>query len=123
MNRFFFFLIVLTGVILTLNFHWLWFIPALVALIGSLPLRLRRRSGFWFAFLAAFFTYGAYLTYVQFSNDGLLAGRLAQTFGVGSGWVVTAVAAVWGGLTAGLGGWCGVCLRKAVLGEAATVGD
>lgn len=123
MNRFFYFILVLGAAVSSLYFRWPWYLIAIIALVASLPFRLRRRSGFWFAFVAVFFVWGTYLTYIQFSNDGLLANRFGQLFGVGNGWTILAISAFWGAFTGGLGGWAGVCLRKAIKHEAATVGD
>lgn len=123
MNRLLFFLIILTISIFSLYYRWPWYSVAIIALLASLPFRLRRRSGFWFAFLAALFVWGGYLTYVQFSNDGILANRMGQLFTVGGGWTMIAISTFWGALTGGLGGWTGVCLRKAIKHEAANVGD
>ena len=123
MNRFFFFLLVLGAAVLSLYFRWPWFSIAIIALLASLPFRPRRRSGFWFSFLAVLFVWGSYLTYVQFSNDGILSARMGQLFTIGGGWTMIAVSAFWGAFTGGLGGWTGVCLRKAVKHEAANVGD
>ena len=123
MNRFFYFILVLGAAVLSLYFRWPWFIIAIIALVVSLPFRLRRRSGFWFAFVAVLFVWGTYLTYIQFSNDGILADRVGQLFTVGNGSTMVAISAFWGALTGGLGGWTGVCLRKAIKHEGALVGD
>lgn len=123
MNRFFYFLLVLTASILCLCWNLPWYSIGLIALVVALPFRLRRRSGFWFAYLSGLFVWGAYLTYVQFSNDGIMANRIGTLFSVGNGWVMVAISALWGGITAGLGGWTGVCLRKAIKHEDIKVDD
>lgn len=112
MNRFFVFLLLLLAAIVCLFFALPWYSIGLLALLIALPFRMRRRSGFWFPFLAALFVYGSYLTLIQFRNDGLLADRIGELFQVGSGWTMVAISAFFGAITAGLGGWTGVCLRK-----------
>lgn len=113
MNRFFFFLLLMVACVVCLYLALPWYSIGLMALLIALPFRIRRRAGFWFPYLAALFVYGGYLTLIQFSNDGILANRVGELFQVGSGWTMVTIAACWGGLTAALGGWTGVCLRKA----------
>jgi hypothetical protein len=72
-----------------------------------------RRGGFWFAFLGAALVWGAYAGYVHIDSGGRLADRLAVTFGVATGWVLVVITALWGGVTAGLGGLAGAALRIA----------
>ncbi len=88
-----------------------WFTPALVAvaLAGFLP--VWRRGGFWFAFLAGFFSWGIHAGLLHWENQGLLSDRLAATFGLASGWLLVLTTAGIGGLTTGLGGWFGASLR------------
>lgn len=114
MNRLILFLITLIGGCLALKFTWPWWSIALIALVVGGLISVRRRAGFWFAFLAGLFSWGGYVTYLQLTNDGILAQRMATLFQVGSGWSVVFVTACWGGLTAGLGGWTGVNVRKAL---------
>ncbi|MEL6275475.1 MAG: hypothetical protein AAFU03_10275, partial [Bacteroidota bacterium] len=102
------------GGCLALYLQWPWYTIAIIALIIGVIVRIRRRAGFWFAFLAGLFVWGGYVTYVNLGNDGLMAQRMAALFGLGSGWWMVFVTAFWGGLTAGLGGWTGVNLRKAI---------
>lgn len=112
MNRLLYFLLVLVTAIASLYFTWPWYLIGMLALVLAIPFSMRRRAGFWFAFLAVFFVYSGYLTYLQLQNDGVLANRMGTLFQVGSGWAVVAIAAFFGALTAGLGGWTGTNLRK-----------
>lgn len=114
MNRFFYLILLFAIVIASLTFTLPWWTIGALAFLVALPFRLRRRSGFWFPFIATLFVYGAYLTYVQIRNEGIMADRMGELFQVGSGWTMVIIAAFWGALTAGLGGWLGVCLRKAL---------
>jgi hypothetical protein len=75
-----------------------------------------RRGGFWFAFLGAALVWGAYAGYVHIESEGRLGDRLAVTFGVATGWVLVMLTALWGGITAGLGGLTGAALRIALRG-------
>ncbi len=98
-----------------LYFHLSWFWVAVVALLLSFLLPLWRRSGFYFALLGTLITWGCYAGYLHVISDGMLGDRLAVTFGVATGWVLVILSALWGGLTAGLGGWVGASLRIALL--------
>ncbi len=75
-----------------------------------------RRGGFWFAFLGAALVWGAYTGYLHIESEGRLADRLAVTFSVATGWVLVVITALWGGVTAGLGGLAGAALRIALRG-------
>lgn len=121
MNRLFHLLLVFLLGALNLYFAWPWFLLALAALVSGFFWRVSHRAGFWYAFLAGLFLWGGYLTYVQFTNDGLLADRMAALFQLPNGWWMVAITALWGGITAGLGGWWGVALSK-VLGRGGKVG-
>jgi hypothetical protein len=114
MNRLLYFLLVVLATVAALYFNWPWYSIGLLALLLAVPFRMRRRGGFWFAYLAGLFVYGGYLTYLELQNDGILANRMGVLFQVGSGWTVAAIAAFFGALTTGLGGWTGVNLRKAL---------
>ncbi|PHI19117.1 hypothetical protein CEQ90_14485 [Lewinellaceae bacterium SD302] len=115
MNRFFYLILLFAAAIGSIAFSLPWYVIGLLAIVAALPFRLRRRSGFWFPYIATLFVYGTYLTYVQIRNEGIMADRMGELFQVGSGWIMVIIAAVWGAFTAGLGGWLGVCLRKAVM--------
>lgn len=119
MNRLFYFLLVGLGAALGLYLAWPWFYIAIVALAAAPFFRMRRRAGFWFAFLAALFVWGAYLSYISISNDGILADRMANLFQLPSGWLMIIVTSIWGAITAGLGGWTGTNLRKVLKQEKA----
>ncbi|CAH1002347.1 hypothetical protein LEM8419_03254 [Neolewinella maritima] len=90
-----------------------WYMPAVGALILAFLFPVWRRGGFWFAFLAAAMVWGAYAGYLHVITEGRLGDRLAVTFGVPTGWVLVGVTALWGGLTAGLGGLLGASVRVA----------
>jgi len=122
MNRLLLFLLTLLGGGAAMYFSLPWFLIALVALVIGYVVRVRRRSGFWFSFLAGLFVWGGYAVYLQLINDGILAARMAGLFGLGSGWWMVITTGLWGGLTAGLGGWTGVNLRKALLEEDVEMG-
>ncbi len=121
MNRLFHFLSICLGGALGLYYAWPWYVLALVALVSGFIWRISNKGGFWYAFLGGLFVWGGYLTYLQFSNDGLLASRMAALFQLPNGWWMIAITALWGALTAALGGWVGVLLSKA-LGRGEKVG-
>lgn len=112
MNRLLLFLLTLISGSLALFLQWPWYTIGCSALLLALVLPMRRRAGFWYAFWAGLFTWGGFVTYIHLSNDGRLAGRMAGLFQLGSGWWMVLITACWGAITAGLGGWTGVSLRK-----------
>ena len=93
-----------------------WYAPAVGALALAFLLPVWRRGGFWFAFLGAAVVWGAYSGYLHLVSEGRLGDRLAVTFGVATGWVLVVVTALWGGVTAGLGGLVGAAVRVAMRG-------
>ncbi|MEL7161031.1 MAG: hypothetical protein AAFN92_09745 [Bacteroidota bacterium] len=113
MYRFLLLLSVILATVLCLYFGAAWYLPALAALVLALLFPVWRRGGFWFAFLGGLLVWGIYSGYLHFVSEGRLSDRLAVTFGVGNGWALVLVTAIWGGLTTGLGGYLGASLRRA----------
>ena len=113
MYRFFLLLSVMLATGLCLYLETAWYVPALAAAILALVYPVWRQGGFYFAFLGGLLVWGIYTGYLHFVSAGRLSDRLAVTFGVGSGWALVAVTALWGGITTGLGGWFGASLRRA----------
>ncbi|NJB86226.1 hypothetical protein GGR26_001994 [Lewinella marina] len=116
MYRLFLLLLVLLTCLVTLYLDWPWYVPAFGAAVAAGLLPVWRRSGFYFSFLAAVMMWGCYAGYLHLLSEGRLGDRLAVTFGVPTGWVLVVVTALWGGLTAGLGGLLGASLRIAIAG-------
>ena len=112
MYRFFLLLSVMVVTALGLHWSWPWYVPAAAGFACSLVLPVWRRGGVWFAFLGAFLVWGVYTGYLHFESEGRLSDRLAVTFGVGSGWMLVFITAMFGGVTAGLGGWFGASIRR-----------
>ncbi|MEO0734145.1 MAG: hypothetical protein AAFZ52_15020 [Bacteroidota bacterium] len=118
MYRFLLLLSVMLATALCLYLNTAWYLPALAALLLALLFPVWRRGGFWFAFLGGLLVWGIYSGYLHFTTAGRLSDRLAITFGIGNGWALVAVTALWGGLTTGLGGYLGASLRRAFSGNA-----
>ena len=114
MNRLFLFLGSALLAIFCLMLHWPWYAVALLILPLAFFLPMRNRAGFTMAFWGAFVIWAGLAVYYHITNDGLLADRLASTFGLNSGWWLVIITGIWGGLTAGLAGWTGVSLRAAL---------
>ncbi|MEM9837068.1 MAG: hypothetical protein AAF828_11230 [Bacteroidota bacterium] len=115
MNRLLHFILTLIFGALALRYALPWWTIAIIALLIGVLVKVRRRAGFWYAFLAGMFVWGGYVTYVHLTNNGILAGRMANLFQLGNGWFMVIITGIWGGITAGLGGWTGVNLRKAII--------
>ncbi|MEM9259151.1 MAG: hypothetical protein AAGA62_05855 [Bacteroidota bacterium] len=114
MYRFFLLLSVILATILCLYLGTPWYFPALAAAVLAFLFPVWKRGGFYFAFLGGLLVWGIYSGYLHFISEGRLSDRLAVTFGVGSGWALVAVTALWGGITTGLGGYFGASLRGAL---------
>lgn len=104
---------VILAILLCIYLGWAWYVPALIAALLALVLPVWRRGGFWFSFLAGFFTWGIYSGFLNWENQGLLSDRLAETFSLPDGWLLVLVTAVLGAFTTGFGGWFGASLRLA----------
>lgn len=113
MYRLFLLVGVILAIILCFYFGAPWYVPALITVVLAALLPVWRRGGFWFAFLAGFFTWGIYAGFLNWENQGLLSDRLAETFSLPDGWLLVLTSAALGGLTMGLGGWFGASLRLA----------
>lgn len=92
---------------------WPWYSAGLATVALAVLLPVWRQGGFWYAFLGGLLVWGIYTGYLHFSSGGRLSDRLAVTFGVGNGWALVAITALWGGITTGLGGYLGASLRRA----------
>ena len=115
MYRFFLLLLIIGLTIAALHFSWPWYTLAIYACVCAGLLPVWRRGGFWFCFLGAFLVWGCYTGYIHFESEGRLSDRLGITFGVGSGWMLVLLTALWGGITAGLGGWLGASIRRTLV--------
>ncbi len=93
-----------------------WYALAIGAAALGFLFPVWRRSALYFSFLAAALVWGGYAGYLHFLSEGRLGDRLAVTFGVPTGWVLVVVTALWGGITAGLGGVLGASVRIALRG-------
>lgn len=93
-----------------------WYAVAVGAAALCFLLPVWRRSAFYYSFLAVLMVWGCYAGYLHLFSEGRLADRLAVTFSVPTGWVLVVVTALWGGITAGLGGLFGASLRIALAG-------
>ncbi|WP_157974421.1 hypothetical protein [Lewinella sp. IMCC34183] len=116
MYRLFLLLLVLLICLATLALGGPWWVPAVGALVCAGLLPVWRRAGFYFPFLAAVMVWGCYAGYLHLMSEGRLGDRLAVTFGVPTGWVLVVLTALFGGITAGLGGLFGSSLRIALQG-------
>lgn len=73
------------------------------------------KISFWQPFLAIVIVWAATALYKSMPNQHLLAGRVAEMFGLKVWPAILVVTALIGGLTAGVSGLCGYHFRKATV--------
>lgn len=110
-----FIVIVLASFLLQLVLPWYVIIPVCFiccGLIGKTP-----KKSIWEPFFAIFLLWGGMAFYESYLNAHLLAGRVAQMFGLQSWWLILWLTTVLGGFTAAISGICGYQFRKAILAK------
>ncbi|SDK39665.1 hypothetical protein SAMN05421823_102635 [Catalinimonas alkaloidigena] len=98
-----------SAVLLMMTYHW-W-ILVVVAFVAGLWLGRTAWSTFWQAFWAVALLWGSYVCYLHLRTEGILTGRIAALFSLPIPELMIAVAAVVGGVAAGLGALSGYYLR------------
>lgn len=73
------------------------------------------KISFWQPFLAILLLWAGMALYKSVPNQHLLAGRVAEMFGLKVWPAILAVTAIVGGLAAGISGYCGYHFRKAII--------
>ena len=73
------------------------------------------KIAFWQPFLAIAILWTAMALYQSIPNHHLLAGRIAEMFGLKVWPAILATTAILGGLTAAISGYCGYHFRKATI--------
>ena len=106
-------------VILLISFVLQLFLPWLVIIVISFAvcgvIGKTAKISFWQSFLAILILWLGMALYKSQPNGHLLAGRIAEMFGVKVWYVVLLITVILGGLTAGISGLCGHYFRKATL--------
>jgi hypothetical protein len=97
--------LILFGMGLQLMLPW-WIMPIAAAVL-ALGFNLKAWPAFWGGFLAAALLWGGYAAYINWLNDGIMAGRMGQLLGGLSAPLMVVVTAAFGGLFSGLGGLLG----------------
>ena len=69
----------------------------------------------WAPFFAILLLWTGMALFKSLPNNNLLAGRIAEMFGVQSWLLILLLSALLGAFTAGVSGYCGYHFRKAVL--------
>lgn len=69
----------------------------------------------WAPFFAILLLWTGMALFKSLPNNNLLAGRIAEMFGVQSWLLILLLSSVLGAFTAGVSGYCGYHFRKAVL--------
>ena len=73
------------------------------------------KISFWQPFFAIFILWTGMALYKSIPNHHLLAGRVAEMFGLKIWPAIVAVTALIGGIAAGISGYCGYHFRKATI--------
>jgi len=101
-------LLVLIGLICLLQLFLPWYGVALAGMLVTLLLQQRSAlAAFLLGLVGGALVWGSYSGYLNAGNEGILAGRLGQTFGGLSGWAMVLVTALLGGIYGGLGALSG----------------
>lgn len=103
--------LILLGGALQLYFPW-WSL-AVAAFLLALWFPFAPREAFLAAFLGAALLWGGYAGYINVLNDGILAGKMGELFGVSGAWTTVLLSALFGGLFGGLGAWTGSLAKQA----------
>lgn len=106
-------------VILILAFALQSFLPWWVIIVVSFAtcgiIGKTGKISFWQPFLAIVVLWTGMALYKSFPNNHLLAGRVAEMFGLKVWSAILAVTVLIGGLAAGISGFCGHHFRKATI--------
>ncbi|RYG15970.1 MAG: hypothetical protein EOO07_14210 [Chitinophagaceae bacterium] len=106
-------------VILILAFALQSFLPWWVIIVVSFAtcgiIGKTGKISFWQPFLAIVVLWTGMALYKSYPNNHLLAGRVAEMFGLKVWPAILAVTVLIGGLTAGISGLCGHHFRKATI--------
>ena len=106
-------------VILILSFIFQMILPWwVIVIISFATCGLIGKTGkiaLWSPFFAILLLWVALALYKSIPNDNLLAGKVAQTFGLSAWWQILAITALAGAFIAGVAGFCGFQFRKSVL--------
>lgn len=106
-------------VVLLLSFALQFFLPWwIIIVISFATCGLIGKTGkiaFWQPFLAIVVLWCGLAFYKSVPNDHLLAGRVAEMFGLKIWPAILAVTLIIGGLAAGISGFCGHHFRKATI--------
>lgn len=84
---------------------WAMLIPAI--LLGAWLLE-KSLNAFLIGFSAAGMAWFIHVLYIHIANDAILSTRIAETFGVGSPWILLLITFFIGGILGGLGTLLGV---------------
>lgn len=91
-----------------------WYAIVIVAFLLGLLVELGGRRSFVAGFAGGFLLWGVYVVYLNYYNDGLLAGRIGELMGGLSPVLLVFITASLGGLLAGMGALTGSLGRAAI---------
>lgn len=92
-----------------------WWIMLVVAFILCAIISKTGKISFWQSFMAIFCLWIGYALFQSVPNNNLLAGKVAQMFGVKYWWAILFITGILSGLCAGISGLCGYHFRKSLL--------
>ena len=108
-------LIVVALLAFGLQFFLPWWIIIVVSFAVCGLVGKTKAISFWEPFLAISLLWLGMALYKSQPNDHVLAGRIAEMFGVKAWYMVLVITVLLGGLIAGISGLCGLYFRKATV--------
>ena len=92
-----------------------WWTVAIVAFVATAAAGLHSGRAFLAGFLGVMLLWLTISLIIDFRNDHILSGRMAELFQLPHSAIFILLSAVVGGLVGGLAGWSGAVVRKNVI--------
>jgi energy-coupling factor transporter transmembrane protein EcfT len=94
-----------------------WWLIIVIAFATCGIIGKTAKISFWQPFFAILLLWAGMALYKSFPNQHLLAGRIAEMFGLKVWPAILAVTSILGGIVAGISGLCGYYFRKSIIKE------
>lgn len=97
-----------------------WWIIVLISFLTCAILGKTGKISLWSPFFAILLLWTGMALFKSIPNNHLMAGRVAEMFGVNSWWLILIITSLLGAFVAGLSGFCGYHFRKAIIRQKTT---